>query len=63
MSLINAHNLFVVRLLDVIYSEKKLYLVFEYLSQDLKKYMDTAPVGGLSNRLVKVILQCMSHLW
>ena len=44
------------RLLDVIYSEKKLYLVFEYLSQDLKKYMDTAPTGGLSSRLVKVVL-------
>ena len=49
------HPLFF-RLLDVIYSEKKLYLVFEYLSQDLKKYMDTAPTGGLSTRLVKVII-------
>lgn len=46
----------IVRLLDVIYSEKKLYLVFEYLNQDLKKYMDTAPSGGLSQRLVKSYL-------
>jgi len=33
------------RLMDVIYSEKKLYLVFEYLSQDLKKFMDGQSKG------------------
>eukprot|EP00794_Sanderia_malayensis_P003665 gene3665-4182_t len=43
-------------LLDVIYSEKKLFLVFEYLSQDLKKYLDTAPPGGLPLPLVKSYL-------
>ncbi|XP_065053397.1 cyclin-dependent kinase 2-like [Rhopilema esculentum] len=46
----------IVRLLDVIYSDKKLYLVFEYLSQDLKKYMDTAPAGSLEPKLVKSYL-------
>lgn len=30
----------IVRLYDVIHAEKKLTLVFEYLDQDLKKYMD-----------------------
>jgi len=30
----------IVRLYDVIHSEKKLTLVFEYLDQDLKKYLD-----------------------
>jgi len=27
--------------MDVIHSEMKLYLVFEFLSLDLKRYMDT----------------------
>ena len=31
----------ITRLLDVVHSETKLQLVFEYLEQDLKKYMDT----------------------
>ncbi|KAI0207715.1 Cyclin-dependent kinase 2 [Lamellibrachia satsuma] len=46
----------VVRLLDVVHSEKKLYLVFEYLNQDLKKYVDNSPVAGLSLPLVKSYL-------
>jgi hypothetical protein len=31
------------RLLDVIHTENKLYLVFEFLHQDLKKFMDALP--------------------
>ncbi|PJF16752.1 Pho85p [Paramicrosporidium saccamoebae] len=31
----------VVRLLDILHTEKKLTLVFEYLDSDLKKYLDT----------------------
>lgn len=31
----------VVRLFDVLHSENKLYLVFEFLDQDLKRYMDS----------------------
>ena len=58
----NSLSFFPLRLLDVIYSEKKLYLVFEYLSQDLKRYIDTAPSGGLSTRLVKVIVPVMIYL-
>ncbi|XP_077993462.1 cyclin-dependent kinase 2-like [Glandiceps talaboti] len=46
----------IVRLLDVVHSEKKLYLVFEYLNQDLKKYMDNAPPSGLPLPLVKSYL-------
>ncbi|KAF9909173.1 Cyclin-dependent kinase 3 [Lobosporangium transversale] len=33
----------VVQLLDIIHEESKLYLVFEFLDLDLKKYMDTRP--------------------
>lgn len=43
------------RLLDVVPSDKKLFLVFEYLDKDLKKYMDSAPAGGISLSLVKVV--------
>uniref|UniRef100_A0A8C2BXH9 Cyclin-dependent kinase 1 n=1 Tax=Cyprinus carpio TaxID=7962 RepID=A0A8C2BXH9_CYPCA len=35
----------VVRLLDVLMQESKLYLVFEFLSMDLKKYLDSIPSG------------------
>lgn len=42
------------RLLDVLHYEKKLYLVFEYLNRDLKKYMDTAPPSGIPSVLIKV---------
>ncbi|KAM4890450.1 cyclin-dependent kinase 3 isoform 2-T2 [Sylvia borin] len=43
----------IVRLLDVIHSQKKLYIVFEYLNQDLKKYMDSCQSGELPLSLVK----------
>jgi hypothetical protein len=41
------------RLHDVIHSENRLYLVFEYLDQDLKKHMDSLP-GGMKGPLIKV---------
>lgn len=47
----------IVKLLDVVHSEKKLYLVFEYLNKDLKKFMDESPTTGLPLPLVK------SYLW
>jgi serine/threonine protein kinase len=43
----------VVSLLDVEYSEGRLYLVFEYVDQDLKKYMDSVKTTGISARRVK----------
>ncbi|XP_072207726.1 cyclin-dependent kinase 3 [Excalfactoria chinensis] len=43
----------IVRLLDVVHSQKKLYLVFEYLNQDLKKYLDSSQTGEFPLSLVK----------
>eukprot|EP01107_Rhizomastix_libera_P009513 TRINITY_DN2560_c0_g1_i1.p1 TRINITY_DN2560_c0_g1~~TRINITY_DN2560_c0_g1_i1.p1 ORF type:complete len:270 (-),score=52.57 TRINITY_DN2560_c0_g1_i1:51-860(-) len=45
----------IVRLYDVIYTEKKLTLVFEYLEQDLKKHMDACG-GALPQVKVKLFL-------
>jgi serine/threonine protein kinase len=46
-----------VKLLDIVHNEVKLYLIFEFLDLDLKKYMDsTASDGGLSEKLVKSYL-------
>ncbi|XP_790847.3 cyclin-dependent kinase 2 [Strongylocentrotus purpuratus] len=47
----------IVKLHDVVHSDKKLYLVFEFMNQDLKKYMDVAPPSGLPPGLVKSYLQ------
>ncbi|XP_064419269.1 cyclin-dependent kinase 2-like isoform X1 [Latimeria chalumnae] len=46
----------IVELLDVIHREKKLYLVFEFLSQDLKKYMDSSKSTRLPLPLIKSYL-------
>ncbi|XP_038182240.1 cyclin-dependent kinase 3 isoform X2 [Arvicola amphibius] len=46
----------IVKLLDVIHREKKLYLVFEFLTQDLKKHMDSAPTPELPLNIVKSYL-------
>ena len=39
--------------MDVLYNEEKLYLVFEYMSKDLKMYMDSLK-HGLPLNLAKV---------
>ncbi|KAL0447432.1 UNVERIFIED_CONTAM: Cell division control protein 2A [Sesamum latifolium] len=46
----------IVRLQDVVHSEKRLYLVFEYLDLDLKKHMDSCPEFSQDPRLVKMFL-------
>ncbi|OBA20498.1 cell division control protein [Metschnikowia bicuspidata var. bicuspidata NRRL YB-4993] len=61
----------IVRLYDIIHSDShKLYLVFEFLDLDLKKYMESIPQGvGLEpsmvkrfmHQLVKGIKYCHSH--
>ena len=43
------------RLLDITHSETKLYLVFEFLDMDLKRYMDKVGDGdGMGPDIVKV---------
>jgi cyclin-dependent kinase 2 len=47
----------IVKLLDIIHADNKLFLVFEYLNQDLKKYMELyAAKNGLPIPLVKSYL-------
>ena len=45
----------IVRLYDVVHTEKKLTLVFEYLDQDLKKYLDQCD-GGIEPRVLQSFL-------
>ena len=45
----------IVRLFDVVHTERKLTLVFEYLDQDLKKYLDVCD-GGLDPTILKSFL-------
>ena len=44
--------MFVASLKDIVYSDNSLYLIFEYLDYDLKKYMQR--MGAMSPQLVKV---------
>lgn len=53
----------IVSLYDVIHTENKLMLVFEYMDKDLKKYMDsyTNPVGGQRGALVCIYILTCNH--
>jgi len=46
----------IVRLYDVVHTEKKLTLVFEFLDQDLKKYLDASGDNGLEPYTIKSFL-------
>ncbi|CAN6296794.1 unnamed protein product, partial [Urochloa humidicola] len=46
----------IVRLHDVIHSEKRIHLVFEYLDLDLKKFMDSSPEFAKNPTLIKSYL-------
>ncbi|CAA2959096.1 cell division control 2 homolog A-like [Olea europaea subsp. europaea] len=52
----------IVRLQDVVHSEKRLYLVFEYLDLDLKKHMDSCPEFSKDPCLVKDIAAVVPNL-
>jgi hypothetical protein len=51
---LNNHHL--CRLLDIVHADQKLYLVFEFLDVDLKRFMEQCnqDEGGMSMDLVKV---------
>lgn len=42
------------RLLDVVHCEKHIYLVFEYMDLDLKKYINSCPDYVKDPRIIKV---------
>lgn len=44
----------IVRLVNVLHTDKKLTLVFEYLDQDLKRLLDTCGPQGLDELQIKV---------
>ncbi|PWZ28312.1 Cyclin-dependent kinase 1 [Zea mays] len=45
----------IVRLHDVVHSEKRIYLVFEYLDLDLEKFMDSCPEFAKNPSMIKVV--------
>ena len=55
-------HLNIVKLLDIIHADNKLFLVFEYLNLDLKKYMELyTSKSGMPLNLVKSYLFQMLH--
>merc|ERR1712195_276976 len=59
----------IVRLYDVIHTERKLTLVFEYLDQDLKKFIDSVngkmqpmQIKSFLYQLLRGVNYCHQHL-
>lgn len=61
----------IVRLLDIVHADQKLYLVFEFLDVDLKRYMETGNqnrtpitpqiVKKFTHQLISGLLYCHAH--
>ena len=47
------------RLLDIVHADQKLYLVFEFLDVDLKRYMET---GNQNRTPISLDIVKVSHL-
>uniref|UniRef100_A0A452VN35 cyclin-dependent kinase n=1 Tax=Ursus maritimus TaxID=29073 RepID=A0A452VN35_URSMA len=52
--------LHIVTLLDVMQTENELYLLFEFLHQDLKKFLDVSALTGIPLALITIF--CHAHL-
>ena len=55
------HN--IVNLMNVVHEESKLYLVFEYLEQDLKRSWHTPPPRHHPHSLACCLSDCRSDFW
>ena len=52
------------RLEKIIHQDSKFYLVFEFISMDLKKYIDTIPSGQyIDPVLLKVTITVIMDIW
>jgi hypothetical protein len=57
-------SLYLIRLLDIVHADQKLYLVFEFLDVDLKRFMEQCnSTGGMTMDLVKVSSLIYSYLF
>ena len=54
----------IVRLLDIVHNDVKLYLVFEFLDMDLKRYLDLQirEVGKLSPEAIQVFYALLLYV-
>ena len=46
----------------IIHQDSKLYLVFEFMQMDLKKFLDTLPTGKLIDTMLLKVVVCLLFL-
>lgn len=54
------NHMHIVKLFDVVVTEKKLFLIFEFLERDLRKLLDEAPLSG--EQIRKIMSQILDAL-
>ena len=52
----------IVNLIDIVHGENKLYLIFEYFNQDMKKYLDKKGAPCSMSQVKSVIWQVLQGL-